>query len=492
MNLKTNKATLAVAAVLVTSATLIGSGVSPPLSPDVPPACQPLPDTPQTPSPGPPEVKPTTITTIGQAYYCILDNYYRGPVLDDRSLLVPAFAALTQELQRRGLDQPGATLPALIGKNDQEHRERNWAAFSQVYEQITAGLPPDPAVWQAVAEATMRAMVGALQESHANWDTTKGGGRNTIGVTLSVSYGGPGELDPAAIEPLVVTQVAPGSPAEHAGVKPGDQIMAINDVPPYVNGVLSPGVVAWITDPREGTPITLVLHRPVTDAIVTVTVTPSNGGPGPGPGPGGAETTLPGPGGDEPKLVDGNIAYVTLVSFTVEATEKALQDIAELGKRTQLRGVILDLRSNGGGDPNAVAKLLGALAHATVTDYFCDGKDNCTANRTDDSVALLNLPLVALVDRKCASACEQFASAVKDLRLGTLVGTRTAGRANPAHSYLLDDGSILWLPAYYQLGANREIYATIGVAADHYAPMTAADLSAGRDPGLAKAVELLR
>jgi carboxyl-terminal processing protease len=212
----------------------------------------------------------------------------------------------------------------------------------------------------------------------------------------------------------------------------------------------------------------------------------------PGPGVGGAETTLPGPGAGEPKLVDGNIAYIPLATFTVDAADKALRDIAELRMRTQLRAVILDLRSNGGGDPNAVAKMLGALTHDTVTDYFCDGKDHCAANYADSSVALLNLRVVALVDRKCASACEQFASAVKDLGLAALVGTRTAGRVNPAHSYLLGDDTILWLPAFYQLGANREIYATIGVAADYYAPMTAADLSAGRDPGLAKAIDLLR
>jgi carboxyl-terminal processing protease len=496
MNRKTETATFAVAAILATSATFIASGVSASASRDVPPACQLLPDTPSAPPSGPPEMKPTTITTIGQAYYCILDNYYRGPFLDDRSLLVPAFAALTQELQRRGLDQAVATLPALTGKNDREHRDRNWAAFSQVYEQISARLPTDPAVRQAVAEATLRAMVRALEESHANWDTTGGGrSRSATGMTLSVSYGGPGGLDPAAQEPLVVTQVEPASAAERAGVKPGDEIMAINGVPPYVNGVVSPGAVAWITDPSEGTPIALVLHRPVTDAIVTVTVTPSgNGGPGPGPGPGpgGGETTLPGPGAGEPKLVDGNIAYVSLAAFTVEVADKALRDIAELRTRTPLRGVILDLRGNGGGDPNAVAKMLGALTHDTVTDYFCDGKDHCAANYSDSSVALFNLRFVALVDRKCASACEQFASAVKDLGLGALVGSRTAGRANPAHSYSLDDRTILWLPAFYQLGASGEIYATIGVAADYYALMAAADLSAGRDPALATAIQLFR
>jgi carboxyl-terminal processing protease len=81
-------------------------------------------------------------------------------------------------------------------------------------------------------------------------------------------------------------------------------------------------------------------------------------------------------------------------------------------------------------------------------------------------VALLNLPLVALVDRRCASACDQFVGAVKDLQLGTLVGTRTAGRVNPANPYRLDDGSVLWLPVYYQLGVNGEIYNTIGIATD--------------------------
>jgi carboxyl-terminal processing protease len=58
--------------------------------------------------------------------------------------------------------------------------------------------------------------------------------------------------------------------------------------------------------------------------------------------------------------------------------------------------------------------------------------------------------------------------------------------------YMLDDGSAILLPKYHEIAANKEIVNTIGVAADYYAPMTAADLSAGRDPGLAKAVELLQ
>ena len=51
-----------------------------------PPPCSP------NPPPTPPPLHPTTVTTIGQAYYCVFAHYYAGPVLDDRVLLAAAFA----------------------------------------------------------------------------------------------------------------------------------------------------------------------------------------------------------------------------------------------------------------------------------------------------------------------------------------------------------------------------------------------------------------
>lgn len=452
-----------------------------------PPACEELPPPdPSEPPPPLPELKPTTITAIGQAYYCIFDNYFSGPVLDSRSLLVPAFAELTQELQRRGLDQSEATLPALTGKKD-----KDWTAFSELYEQITARLPEDPAVRQAVAEATMRGMVDSLHDNHAFWQH----GFNLfdfIGMRVS-GLQGP-VPDPVAPEPLFVTEVAPGGAAERAGIRPGDEIVAINDIPPYINGVLSRGVLAWI-DPaktRPGDPpVTLTLHRPATDATFPVTLTPpADEPPNPEPPPPSPPPPLP---PLPAKLVDGDIAYVKMLAFFPGEADRVLAAIAELRREVQLRGVILDLRGNPGGSPDEVARLLGAFAHDTVTSYFCDVRDHCWPNRTDDSVPLLNLPLVALTDRVCASACDSFASAVKDLHLGILVGTRTAGKvAGPGAPYVLVDGSIIVLPEYHEVAANGEVIDTIGVAPDHFAPMTAADLSAGRDPGLAKAVELLQ
>ena len=81
---------------------------------------------------------------------------------------------------------------------------------------------------------------------------------------------------------------------------------------------------------------------------------------------------------------------------------------------------------------------------------------SCPATRTDTSVPLLHLPLVVLTDRNYVSACDAFSGAVKDLRLGTLVGTRTAGIVSaPATGYLLDDSSVLGLPAHRTRPVHR-------------------------------------
>lgn len=463
------------AAALVVASALVGVTNVSAAAPDSdnaaagrPPACV------SPPPPTPPPTKPTTVTTIGQAYYCIFANYFSGPVLDSRELLVPAFAALTQELQRRGLDQATATLPALKG-----HKDADWAAFSQVYEQISAKLP-DPAVRQAVAEAALRAMVASLKDNHARWQSPPPA-TEPEGAPLGMRLSGlrPGGFDPAATPPIFVTDVAPASGAAKAGILPGDEIVSVKDVPLFVNGVLSPGVISWLFEGVAGQPVKVTLRRPATGATFTAEVTPVR-----------FQGT---PSQVESRLLPGDVAYAKLPGFRPGGADQVLKAIADLRKDRTLRGVVLDLRGNGGGSPDEVRRLLGGWTRSKATSYWCDVRDNCTPNTADDSVPLVNLPLVVLTDRNCASACDSFTSTVKDLRLGTLVGTRTAGAVSgPGAGYLLNDSSLIMLPKLHEIGANKEFVNTVGVAPDHLAPVTSADLSAGRDPGVEKALALLK
>jgi carboxyl-terminal processing protease len=67
------------------------------------------------------------VTTIGQACSCIFGHYYGASTLDDRVLPAAAFTGLTQQLDRLGLDQPGATMPALTGNHNSD-----WTRFAAV------------------------------------------------------------------------------------------------------------------------------------------------------------------------------------------------------------------------------------------------------------------------------------------------------------------------------------------------------------------------
>jgi len=240
-----------------------------------------------------------------------------------------------------------------------------------------------------------------------------------------------------------------------------------------------------------------VLHRPATGRTFTVKLTTSSTVPPPAtrtasPTP-TSTTPPPQPSPVTSRLLDGNVAYVKMGEFSLAAAADVLAAIVKLGKGRTLHGVVLDLRANGGGDPAADSKLLGAWVHGKAWTYFCNVRGHCTAQYTDDSVPLLHLPLVVLTSRFCSSACDAFAATVKDLHLGTLVGTRTAGIVSgPGQAYLLDDGTVLGLPSLHGLMADKEIVDGIGVAPDYEAPLTADALSAGRDPGLAKALNLLR
>jgi carboxyl-terminal processing protease len=426
-----------------------------------------------------PSAGPTTVTTIGQAYYCVFAHYYSGPVLDDRVLRAGAFAGLTQQLGRLGLDQPDATMPALTGSHDSD-----WAAFAAVYQKVISKLPAQDV--QEAAAATMTGMIDVLQDNHARWQYPS---PQPPGATPSDTYGlgintspAPGLAENApgeTLPPLTVTSVDPGSPAARAGVRTGDIITAVDGAPPFTGGQLSPGVFSLLNEsyPQQQA-LRITLRWPVTSATRTVTITPAVY-------PGTQLTVIS-------RLLVGHIADVTLPEFFQGSATQVLTAISDLAKTATLHGVVLDLRGNGGGDVGEAVRLLGAFEHGAPWSYDCTVTGQCTANYPDTATALLHLPLAVLTDRNCASACDAFSGAVKDLHLGTLVGTRTAGGVSgPGALWALDDGSILSLPAEHELSAHHELINGIGVAPDYYIPLTADDLASGHDPDLAKALTLL-
>ncbi|KAB8192406.1 peptidase [Nonomuraea phyllanthi] len=429
----------------------------------------------------PPEAEtPTTIDVIEQAYFCILGTYYSGSTLDARSLLLAGFVALTRELNRNGHDLPEATMPALAGD-----RKADWAAFETAYRKITDQVPD---LRDTLAVVTLEALVAALGDDHASW--AHGGGERPpgyydgdgYGLGLQASVYGP-QLDGnpgVALPPLFVTTVQGGA-ARAAGLRPGDVIEAVNGSAPFIDGEPTPAIPALYPRYPEARPVRLRLLRRTTGRRWSVTLKP-----------GLYQRNLAELQVVQSKLLDDGVAYVRMRGFAPDSADRVLKAIARLREGRTLSGVVLDLRGNGGGSPTEAVRLVSAFVHGKATAYTCAVDGTCQALRTDDTVELVGLPLMALTDRGCASACEHFSSAAKDLGFGRLIGTRTAGViSGPAQSYLLRNNTMLSLPARHHLGPDREVIDRIGVAPDHYVPTTPKDAAAGRDPVLAKALTLL-
>ncbi|WP_062429772.1 S41 family peptidase [Herbidospora daliensis] len=393
---------------------------------------------------GPPrERTPATIDVVEQAYFCILANYWRAPAMDSRDLLVAGFAALTRAL-------PGAStdLPALTGD-----RRADWAAFEAAYRKVTDRAD--------LAEVTLDAMVAALDDNHAHW--ARGAGRPP-GYYDGDGYGLGFQVDDG--DPLFVAEVEGGA-ARKAGLRPGDVIENVDDV-----DVLRPRF-------PDARPVELRLRRGERRWSVTLT-------PGLYPRDLATLQTV------RSRLIDDEVVHVRMRGFSPDSANRVFRAITRLRAGRDVRGIVLDLRGNGGGSPIEATRLVSAFVHGKVTSYLCTAGGRCETGHTDDTVELVGLPLVVLVDRGCASACEHFSSAVKDHAAGLLVGVRTAGViSGPGQPFLLRDNTVLTFPTRRHLGPNREIVDRIGVAPHHFVPATPGDAAAGRDAALAKALTLL-
>lgn len=406
------------------------------------------------------------IAVVEQGYRCILRHYITGKSVDDRTLLQGAWNEISGSLPS---GTEGYALPSLLGDRDVD-----WQLFADEYEAIAALLPSTASVQQALAELALFGMAMSLHDGHlAYWSTDE--------TKIYLSELSPGTPAPtlgivtSPVTPTVtstfITDVLPSTPAAGAGLRPGDTIEQVDGQPAITDGQQT-AALGSVEVPHMGDTVSLSVFRPSTRAHFTVSLHPK------------LMVTQP----VSARVVGSRIAYVRLLEFSADAAARAFAAIKGLHLGSGLRGVVLDERGNLGGAEDQAVQILGAFAHNAVVGYEVDGNGKRVALRTGSTVPFLRVPLVVLTDNESASSSELVAAAVRDLRLGTLVGSRTSGDLAGAYFYSLSDGSALEITALHVLGANGELIDKIGVAPDQQATATAKQLSAGVDPVIDQAV----
>lgn len=302
-----------------------------------------------------------------------------------------------------------------------------------------------------------------------------------------------GELEGIGVEVQVqdgrVVIVTPidGSPAERAGLRPGDVIVAVDGE--QVAGMDIEEVVARVTGPA-GTTVRLTILGDDTGETREVTITRARIA---------LESLTWQP------IAGTDVALVRLASFSAGVSDDLAEALAAIQEQG-LQGVVLDLRNNPGG--------LLSEAVGTVSQFLAAGNALLVRDASGETQpvpvegegAALDLPLAILINQGTASAAEIVAGALQDAQRATVVGQTTFGTGTVLLQFPLSDGSAVlmateeWLTPAGRVIWKEGLEPDVAVALPDDAlplvpggeePITPGELRSSRDAQLHTALELL-
>ncbi len=229
-------------------------------------------------------------------------------------------------------------------------------------------------------------------------------------------------------EHLIVVQPIEGTPAHKAGLRAGDRIRNINGV--ATDGMSLQEAVTRIRGPA-GTKVTLKIGRPeqtfdveITRARIEVITVQ---------GPGVLEEAV------RKQLTAERIGYVRIFTFNEQTARESL---AEFDRQIAdgARGLIIDLRSNGGGLLDVCVQVADRLIGSGKPILHIVARDGSRTSERARSGAKIAIPIVVLVNEYSASASEILTGALKDSAGATVVGQKTFGKGVIQSVYSLPGG----------------------------------------------------
>ena len=271
---------------------------------------------------------------------------------------------------------------------------------------------------QKVEDTMYTGMVAGLEDPYSVYYSKEE--LESMEESISGAYSGIGATltqDPDTGD-LSVVSCFDGTPAQEAGLQPGDVITGWNGN--SVEGMELSELVSKIkTDPEEQ--LTLEIERD--GEILEVELTRR-------------EVQIP---TVEYEMLDDQIGYIRLVEFdevTADQFQEALEDL----ENQNMKKLIIDVRNNPGGVLQVVCDMLDQLLPEGLIVYTEDKNGN-RKEYTSDEEHQFTKPLAILANENSASASEIFAGAIQDYGIGTIVGTTTFGKGIVQRTFYLSDGT---------------------------------------------------
>jgi C-terminal peptidase prc len=304
----------------------------------------------------------------------------------------------------------------------------DWNAIHLEYrEHIDSGLTNDQFYF------LMNEMINRLGDDHSRFvapeeveieDAEYRGNSDYVGVGILVSA--IPEHDQA-----VILVVFPDSPADKAGLKSRDRILAADSQP-----ILDEfGAIRDIVRGPEGSQVTLTIQSPE-EELRQVTITRQRIT--------GSIPIL----SSKFETKDGlQIGYIQIVTFSDGTVDEQVREaLIELTQDADLDGLILDNRLNNGGANTVMTPILSYFTSGTL-GYFVN-RDNevpFKVEKSEDIQGSTSYPLVLLIGKDTVSYGEVFSGILKDSGRAFLIGETTEGNIETLWGYDFADGSRAWI-----------------------------------------------
>lgn len=260
----------------------------------------------------------------------------------------------------------------------------------------------------------------------------------------SGEYGGIGSVIQETPRGVIISDPYEGSPARNAGLRAGDLILMIDG---DSVGKWSSSQVSEHLKGQNGTMLKVTVKRPwVEDSILTFDI---------------KRATIQIPSVPYYGMLKDNIGYVTLTSFSEKSYQEVRTAVEELVKKGA-KGIILDLRGNGGGLVESAIGILGIFLPKGTAVLTTRGKGvlNEKVYKTSVNPVDTKIPLAVLVDGGSASASEIVTGALQDLDRAVVLGNRSFGKGLVQSTRNLPyDGILKVTIAKYYIPSGRLIQA---------------------------------
>ena len=344
-----------------------------------------------------------------------------------------------------------------------------WEAWRRLEENFLEKEKINP---QKMVYGAIKGMVESLGDPYTTFFTPQQ--TKNFSEEMSGEYQGVGMVVGIKNNQLTVISPFKNTPAEKAGLRPGDKIVKINEI--FTQNLSIEEAVNLIKGPK-GTTVTLWIQRnnwpeakpiKVKRALIKI-------------------PTI------EWEKIEPDIALIKIYQFN-EILPSQFKKIAQQILNSNVKKIILDLRNNPGGYLEVAQEIAGWFLKKGEIVAIQDSGDLKKEKiyRSKGPSIFSSYPMVILINKGTASGAEILAGALRDNRNIKLVGENSFGKGSVQKQVFLSDGSSLKITVAHWLTPKRVLISKKGLVPDFKIEMKEKDWQKQRDPQLEKAIEIIK